>query len=248
MSADVKGIIRDHWNGRAARFDSCPNHKIGSMREREEWIRLFSHFIGKQPLRILDVGTGTGVIALLLAEEGHTVTGVDLAENMLEEARKKVREHGIMAEFLCGDAERLQFPDATFDVVVNRHLLWTLPHPEQALAEWKRVLAPGGRLVIIDGEWSRLQRSFWCMFSDYFAILLKRRPPSSIRVYRRLKIDGELPMQTLKRPEADIEMIERLGFAVRYEGVGPGKTFFNTEAFGKITGGNRFVLCGEKAA
>ena len=51
-----------------------------------------------------------------------------------------------------GDAEQLPFPPASFDLVISRHVLWTLPHPEAAIDEWKRVLRPGGRLVIVDSQ------------------------------------------------------------------------------------------------
>jgi ubiquinone/menaquinone biosynthesis C-methylase UbiE len=57
--------------------------------------------------------------------------------------------------FDVGDAERLPHPDASFDLVIERHVIWTLPAPDAALREWARVLRPGGRVLLIEGDWQR---------------------------------------------------------------------------------------------
>jgi 2-polyprenyl-3-methyl-5-hydroxy-6-metoxy-1,4-benzoquinol methylase len=107
MEADVKEVIRAHWNGRATIFDSSPNHAIATLEERHEWERTFATYIGRERRKILDIGTGTGEIALLLARAGHDVTGIDLAEKMLAEAQLKAAARGLEAKFLCDDAEHL---------------------------------------------------------------------------------------------------------------------------------------------
>src|SRR5206468_6300757 len=66
-------------------------------------------------------------------------------------ARDKAAAQGLAVRFEPADAEHLPYPDGSFDLVISRHVLWTLPHPEEALDEWLRVLRPGGRLAIIDG-------------------------------------------------------------------------------------------------
>ncbi len=71
---------------------------------------------------------------------------------MLAEARRKAAERGVAIRLEEGDAERLPFPPGSFDLAISRHLLWTLPHPEAAIDEWIRVLRPGGRLVVVDGQ------------------------------------------------------------------------------------------------
>lgn len=110
------------------------------------WKGLLIEVLGDRELRVLDVGTGTGFIALLLAELGHEVIGVDISEEMLRIAREKARKLNIEnVEFHLADAEELPFPDNTFDAVVARHVIWALPNPEKAYSEWKRVLRPGER-------------------------------------------------------------------------------------------------------
>lgn len=110
------------------------------------WKGLLIEVLGDRELRVLDVGIGTGFIALLLAELGHEVIGVDISEEMLRIAREKARKLNIEnVEFHLADAEELPFPDNTFDAVVARHVIWALPNPEKAYSEWKRVLRPGER-------------------------------------------------------------------------------------------------------
>lgn len=96
--------------------------------------------------QVLDVATGTGVVALGLAQAGAWVTGVDLAAEMVALAREKA--HGIAGvEFLVADAMALPFPDASFDVVVCAAGLFFMPDMHAALTGWRRVLKPGGRVV-----------------------------------------------------------------------------------------------------
>jgi ubiquinone/menaquinone biosynthesis C-methylase UbiE len=71
---------------------------------------------------------------------------------MLAAARRKAAEQGAAVRFEEADAEQLSYPPGSFDLVVSRHVLWTLPHPEAAIGEWVRLLRPGGRLAVIDGQ------------------------------------------------------------------------------------------------
>jgi ubiquinone/menaquinone biosynthesis C-methylase UbiE len=102
-------------------------------------------------LDALDVGCGTGFLSLELAGRGHRVTGLDFAPSMIERAERKAAELGFAVRFEQGDAEQMPFAPASFDLVISRHVLWTLPHPEAAVDDWLRVLRPGARLVIVDG-------------------------------------------------------------------------------------------------
>lgn len=229
----VKTIIREHWNSRAAHFDESPNHAIASPAERTEWQRLFTASIGQAPLDIVDVGTGTGEVALLLAGLGHHVTGVDLAEDMLAQARAKNDARGLAATFMTGDAEALPFPDASFDVVVNRHLLWTLPQPERALAEWSRVLVPGGKMVVIDGDFTCANRA---------QPPADGKPRPSIDAYRDYGISDRLPLPAKARPQADLDILKTLGLTCEVKRIGPGGDFFMDLPFGTRGRFCRFVL------
>jgi SAM-dependent methyltransferase len=149
----VKQQVAAHWNRRAAHFDADFGHSIGGPDERAAWDRVLGLFLPeRRALDALDIGCGTGFLSLELAARGHRVTGVDFAPAMLALAREKAAARGAAICWEEADAEELPFAAASFDLAVSRHLLWTLPHPETAIDEWIRVLRPGGRLVVVDGE------------------------------------------------------------------------------------------------
>jgi ubiquinone/menaquinone biosynthesis C-methylase UbiE len=149
----VKQQVAAHWGRRAPSFDAGFGHSIRTPAERAAWDRIFDLVLaGSAPRDALDAGCGTGFLSFELAARGHRVTGVDFAPAMLAEARRKAAEHDLPVRFEEADAEQLPFPGGSFDLAISRHLLWTLPHPEAALDEWIRVLRPGGRLVVLDGQ------------------------------------------------------------------------------------------------
>jgi ubiquinone/menaquinone biosynthesis C-methylase UbiE len=151
-SDPVKQQVAAHWDRRAAHFDQDFGHSIRTQAERAAWDRIFGLVLPPHgALDALDVGCGTGFLSLELAARGHRVTGVDFAPSMIDRAERKAAERGLTVRFERGDAEQLGFAPASFDLVISRHVLWTLPHPQAAITEWIRVLRPGGRLVVVDG-------------------------------------------------------------------------------------------------
>ena len=149
----VKQQVAAHWDRRAAHFDEDFGHSIRTSAERAAWDRILALVVPGHPgLEALDAGCGTGFLSFELASRGHRVTGVDFAPAMIAEARRKAREREVAVRFEEADAERLPFAPGSFDLVISRHVLWTLPHPEAAIDEWKRVLRPGGRLAVVDSQ------------------------------------------------------------------------------------------------
>jgi SAM-dependent methyltransferase len=149
----VKRQVAAHWGRRAAHFDEDFGHSIRTPGERAAWDRILDLVVpAGRSLDALDVGAGTGFLSFELAARGHRVTGVDFAPAMIARARLKAAERGIAVAFEEADAEHLPFAATSFDLVVSRHLLWTLPHPQAAIDEWIRVLRSGGRLVVVDGQ------------------------------------------------------------------------------------------------
>lgn len=100
---------------------------------------------------MLDLGTGTGNTALLLAELGYWVTGADLAEGMLDEARRKSGAMG--PRFVMADVVHPTGTGGPFDALTARYVLWTLRDPLTALRNWYALLRPGGWLVAVDSLW-----------------------------------------------------------------------------------------------
>jgi ubiquinone/menaquinone biosynthesis C-methylase UbiE len=112
--------------------------------------------------QILDVGCGTGVFATRVLEslpDSH-VWGLDLSDGMLQQGLPRCRASGGRLHLVQGDSERLPFPDDAFDVVTCTHSFHHYPRQDQVVAEMHRVLRPGGRLLLIDGDrdglWGRL--------------------------------------------------------------------------------------------
>jgi SAM-dependent methyltransferase len=98
--------------------------------------------------RMLDVACGAGQIAIPAARAGVSVTGVDIATNLIEQARLRARTHGLDIQFDEGDAEMLPYEDASFDLVVSLIGAMFAPRPERVAAEMLRVCRPGGRIVM----------------------------------------------------------------------------------------------------
>ncbi|MGH3564453.1 MAG: class I SAM-dependent methyltransferase [Pseudonocardia sp.] len=153
--------IAARWSAHAERYHRWGDLTHGHPAYRNAWIDALAGLVGhpgrdgSPPLRIADIGTGTAEIALLLAGMGHDVTGYDIAPGMLAVAQAKadaarVPSAGVTVRFEHGDAYDLPLADAAVDVVINRMVFWTLHDPGAALREWRRVLAPGGRIVVID--------------------------------------------------------------------------------------------------
>ena len=110
--------------------------------------RVIANFVGRlQDRRMLDVGTGTGRAALLLARSGARVTGVDASEAMLAMARARAAEQGVRATFAVGDAHALTFPNRSFEVALSLRVIMHAPRPEDCIAELCRV---ADQLVIFD--------------------------------------------------------------------------------------------------
>ena len=153
MTDVVKQQVAAHWDRRAPTFDDDFGHSIRTPAERKAWDRILDLVLRERtPGDALDVGCGTGFLSFELAARGYRVTGIDFAPSMLAEARRKAAERAVAIRFEHGDAEQLTFPSQSFDLVITRHVLWTLPHPDLAIDEWIRVLRPGGRLVIVDSQ------------------------------------------------------------------------------------------------
>lgn len=149
----IRDEIREFWSERAATFDQSVGHEVFSEAERRGWHRLIRKHLGEGEGRpLLDLACGTAVISHLMHDMGFAVTGLDWSEAMLERARAKAAARGTDIRFMMRDAERTGEPDGSYAAITNRHLVWTLVDVPAAFAEWHRVLQPGGRLLIVDGN------------------------------------------------------------------------------------------------
>jgi SAM-dependent methyltransferase len=150
---ETSAAIVDYWDAYAATYDDAPDHGLRGDGTRRAWARRLDSWMPSAPADVLDVGCGTASLSLMLAQSGHRVTGVDVAPRMIEQARRKFSGAGLAARFVVGDAAVPLMGGERFDVVLSRHVVWTLPDPAAALREWVGRVRPGGRLVLVEGRW-----------------------------------------------------------------------------------------------
>ncbi|MCP2324321.1 ubiquinone/menaquinone biosynthesis C-methylase UbiE [Hamadaea flava] len=115
--------------------------------------------------RVLEVAIGTGR-NLPHYRPGVTVTGIELSPEMLAYARRRAADLGMPADLREGDAEHLPFDDDSFDTVVCAFSLCTIPRPAAAVAEMRRVLRPGGDLLLVDhigSTWPPIRAGQWLL-------------------------------------------------------------------------------------
>ncbi|MEO8455617.1 MAG: methyltransferase domain-containing protein [Sphingomicrobium sp.] len=136
------------YDGTAADFARLTNHY--SERTAGRMLELAGVREGD---RLLDLGTGTGLLAQMAAQRGANAVGIDHSAGMIEQAQAEAHNAslGDRTQFLQMDAEALSFDDQTFDVSVSLFVLRHLPNPLAAVREVYRTLKPGGRLVVSVG-------------------------------------------------------------------------------------------------
>lgn len=214
--SQLKNEIELYWNQVAREYNEFPKKKFKPKvnEGNEKWKKILCDAFGDDPETILDCGTGPGTIAMMLAESGYNMTGVDLSENMLSYARQNAKSAGLSIAFKQGDLESIPFPDNAFDGAVSRHVLWTTLHPEVVLKEWYRILKPGGRLVYVDGNWYRnegtMKRKIWMILSMITVMITEFRDPRYHDIDSRAK--AELWSMKTKRPEYDVDLLKKVGF------------------------------------
>lgn len=206
---DQKEQIKNYWTKRSGQFADLRLAELLSPMAGK-WMREIHKYLpAGQKLRILDIGTGSGFFAILLAAEGHQVTGIDLTPSMIENARKINEQMGTDARFRVMDAEHLSFQDENFDLIITRNLTWTLPNPAKAYEEWGRVLKPGGKILNFDANYGMAD----------FAQEDEELPES--HVHRTIEMDlrkecnrikNQLAISRQNRPAWDIGVLGTLGF------------------------------------
>ena len=210
---EIENRVVRYWTIRSHDFGSIRKNELGNAMGRRWLEELESGLPAKTPLNILDIGTGTGFFAILMAQLGHRVTGIDLTPAMLEEASAMASGMGMDIDFRQMDAQQLDFPDGTFDAVLSRNLTWTLPEPEAAYAEWYRVLKPGGVLLNFDADYAENVRSE----SIQNCSVAPDSPYGHVGMTEALVEENNaitLAMDVGKaRPEWDVSVLQRLGFA-----------------------------------
>jgi SAM-dependent methyltransferase len=136
----IKDRMRATWM--AGDFGQIAHHTVAAANELIARLAIQPHD------KVLDVACGTGNLTLPAARTGAKVTGVDIAPNLLEQARARAAEEGLQIEFDEGDVEQLPYEDGSFDWVVTMFGAMFAPRPEQTASELVRVCRSGGNIVM----------------------------------------------------------------------------------------------------
>ena len=157
------GIYMAVFDSIAGSYDSWYESKLGTFVDKVETDLAFKLFKVKKGMKVLDIGCGTGNFSIKLAEMGCEVVAVDVSEDMLDIARKKVHDKGLAIELRFMDVYSLEFKDECFDAVFSMAAFEFIKEPEKAMGEIFRVVKKGGQVLIgtinRDSEWGELYLS-----------------------------------------------------------------------------------------
>lgn len=219
--------INAHLLDELVRYWKIRSHSYGQQhleelesKTKEKWQKLVctrfaSH--NRQIKKVLDVGTGPGFLAILLAESGLNITAIDITIEMLTQAQKNAGDLCKTIDWHLMDAEQLTFSDNYFDAIVTRNLSWNLTNPKKAYEEWHRVLKPGGLLLNFDSNWyrylydSKLRERYEQARKATDELLIKD-------YYKKTDIPWmealayRMPLTTELRPEWDKKILTEIGF------------------------------------
>ena len=235
-----KERIAGYWSKRSDSFQAQRRAELhSSMADR--WLLEIQKYLPQRKLKILDVGCGSGFFTILLGKQGHEVLGTDLTPDMIEKSRELAKEEGVDCKFEIMDAENLDFPDETFDVVISRNLTWTLPDAGHAYEEWCRVLKKGGILLNFDANYGT--------YDATDTASLPEQHSHNMLGMEMLKenedIKKQLPISSYIRPAWDVETLGKLGVQEISLDLGVGKRIY-VEKDEFYNPAPIFTLCGKK--
>ena len=215
---DPKMRIKNYWTQRSHSFAELRVRELNSVMA-DRWLReIAKHIPAGGQLRILDIGTGPGFFAILLAQEGYQVTAIDCTAEMLAEAQANAGALAAQITWKLMDAQKLEFADESFDLVLSRNLTWVLEEPETAYAEWYRVLKPEGIMLNFDANWYRYLYDEE-MRKGYEADRAATEANQVRDEYINTDIDAmeeiakNVPLSRKLRPEWDREVLQHIGFS-----------------------------------
>ena len=211
---DIESMAR-YWSQDAENYGNIIQDELASFRV-EAWQKLLREKMPADTHRVLDLGCGPAFFSIILAKMGLEVTGVDCAEGMLAQARQLIGLTGVSVDLQQMDINHLDFAAGSFDVIVSRNVTWTLSNPWQVYEECKRLLRPGGRLLLFDANWNMP------LYDDDMARRAENRRQECLSQYGdALETADEvtepldplqLPLSGTKRPYWDVELLRSMGF------------------------------------
>lgn len=193
--------IAKYWDKQSAIWRE-EKQEAWTLPETQYWLNHFKSLLPKlSGNKVLEVGTASGYFANILYLAGYEVTAVDLSPNMIDEAKSVSDNLCTDIHYQVMDAQDLQFPKDSFDLVFTRLMTWTTPDVEKFYSESFRVLKSGGMLLNFDGDFGDMQ----------FSQEGHEKYPAGIMEQANV-IKSKLDISKHSRPQRDIELLEKVGF------------------------------------
>ncbi|AFQ42536.1 class I SAM-dependent methyltransferase [Desulfosporosinus meridiei] len=185
--------------------------------KKEAWKSLLIKYVGRgENQQVLDVGTGDGFLAILLAGLDYSVTAIYGHSDRLEQAQKNAQASGKNIRFLKAEAHAIDLPNESVDLIVARNALGLSLHPQEVYQEWFRLLKPYGKVLVFDANWylrlnnPDLQRQ--CNKYRHLAIKKGYQDNSIFEQQVSEAIARGMPLSYERRPLWDHGAFRRCGF------------------------------------
>ena len=221
MKQKLLDEIEIYWDKRAESYSKVNQEELLSEQEtlwrNEIQARIEKNYPRHNPrdIKVLDIGTGPGFFAIILARAGYQVTAIDYTKAMLLQAKKNAKDYSKVISFYEMDAQNLLFQENSFDVIVSRNLTWVLQDPNKAYSSWTRVLKKKGLLLNFDANW------YAYLFDQEKQKEYERDRENVKRLgvedhYLGTDIDAmeaiarQVPLSRQKRPLWDVKILEEL--------------------------------------
>jgi SAM-dependent methyltransferase len=237
--------IKNYWTIRAEGYSRSVLEEL-EKEKVERHLSVIRRYAGdRKPLDILDIGCGPGFFPILMGKEGHNVTAVDYTETMLEMAKSNSEKFGINCTFMRMDAQGLDFEDGSFDLILSRNLIWDLEKPRKAYEEWLRVLKPGGKMIIFDGNYYlHLHDENYAKIESKKDVTKSHSNLMGVDTNIIKEIARNLPLSKEHRPQWDVNTLVELGAkAIHVETHDSSKV---ETAKGMVSLPHSFLICAEK--
>ena len=206
MSHEKERQSLEYWDGRAAEYS---RHQMASYdsEKRTRFAELLAESLPEgRGLNALDLGCGSGFMTMLLADAGCRVTGIDFSQEMIDRARENLAAKGYEADLFQMRAQKLAFPDDTFDFIVSRNVTWVLEDVDAVYAEVMRVLKPGGVFLNLDANYGSAFNA-----ADARGEVPTHATQTLEQLRTRNDIAHDLDITLVARPQWDIDTFWKLG-------------------------------------
>jgi ubiquinone/menaquinone biosynthesis C-methylase UbiE len=216
FDSEIQQVIKEYWAIAAPKYSELIQGELDTEYKNKWLASILLNAPSKENIDVLDVGTGPGFFPIILGDIGFHVTAIDCSDEMLEQAKSNAKASGVSCTYINMDSHNLTFPDNSFDLVISRNVTWTLYDPIKAYTEWKRVLRPGGRIIIFDANYGR-----YC-FNTKIAKQKKQDEMAYLKMYGESPKTNNISNEYIEkmflsnnnRPQWDIETFTELDMNV----------------------------------